>query len=124
MSFHRRSRPAPAKAMRKPYALRIASCMAPNADSMCRALAAYVADRLALPVELVESVEWCERERMLDAGEIDLCWLCGLPYVEKVDRGEHLALCVAPVMRSDRYGGVPVYFSAVPRCRCGLRAYP
>jgi phosphonate transport system substrate-binding protein len=99
--------------MRKPYALRIASCMAPNADSMCRALAAYVAERLAMPVELVESVDWRERERMLDAGEIDLCWLCGLPYVEKVDRGEHLALCVAPVMRSNRYGGVPVYFSDV-----------
>jgi phosphonate transport system substrate-binding protein len=99
--------------MRKPYALRMASCMAPNADSMCRALAAYVADRLALPVELVESVDWPERERMLDAGEIDLCWICGLPYVEKADRGERLALCVAPVMRSARYGGLPVYLSDV-----------
>ena len=113
MTSHRRSHSRAAKATRNPYTLRIASCMAPNADSMCRALADYMADRLALQVELVESVDWCERERMLDAGEIDLCWLCGLPYVEKVDRGERLGLCVAPVMRSERYGGLPVYFSDV-----------
>jgi phosphonate transport system substrate-binding protein len=48
---------------------------------------------------------------LFDAGEIDLCWICGLPYVEKADRGEDLGLCVAPVMRAPRYGGVPVYFS-------------
>ena len=50
---------------------------------------------------------------MLDAGEIDLCWICGLPYVEKADRGEGIELCVAPVMKADRYERSPVYYSDV-----------
>lgn len=87
--------------------------MAPNADAMCRALVRYLAAKLGTSVELVEGVRWAERERLLDAGEIDLCWICGLPYVEKVDRGADLALSVAPVMRGERYGGRPVYFSEV-----------
>ena len=93
--------------------LRIASCMAENADAMCRELARYLAQRLGIAVELVENVPWPERERLLDAGAIHLCWLCGLPYVEKADRGQPLEPCVAPVMRGTRYGGEPVYFSDV-----------
>lgn len=87
--------------------------MAPNADAMCRGLAEYLASALGCPVELVENVPWSERERQFDAGEIDLCWICGLPYVEKADRSDDVALCVAPVMKASRYRGLPVYFSDV-----------
>jgi phosphonate transport system substrate-binding protein len=73
----------------------------------------YLAAKLAMTVELVETVGWTERERMLDAGEIDLCWICGLPYAAKADRGDGLGLAVAPVMRGERYGNGPVYFSDV-----------
>jgi phosphonate transport system substrate-binding protein len=93
--------------------LRIASCMAENADAMCRELARYLAQRLGIAVELVDGVSWQERERLLDAGAIHLCWLCGLPYIEKADRGQPLEPCVAPVMQGTRYGGEPVYFSDV-----------
>ena len=98
---------------RAPRPLRIASCMAPNADDMCRKLAAYLAARLGLAVVLVEDVPWLERERMFDAGEIDLCWICGLPYALKADRAQAIEPCVAPVMQGERYRAQPIYFSDI-----------
>ncbi|MPZ42455.1 MAG: PhnD/SsuA/transferrin family substrate-binding protein [Betaproteobacteria bacterium] len=93
--------------------LRIASCMAPNADRMCRAIVALLGRELAIPVHWIDDVPWHEREGMLDRGEIDLCWICGLPYVDKADRGAAIAACVAPVMHHPRHGGTAVYFSDV-----------
>ena len=87
--------------------------MAPNADRMCQAIAALLERELAMRVHWIDDVSWYERERMFDAGEIDLCWVCGLPYVDKADRGAEIAACVAPVMEDPRYGGDAVYFSDV-----------
>src|SRR4051794_21567483 len=89
----------------------MASCMAPNADAMCRALARYLERELGVKIALVEDVPWQAREAMLDAGEIDLCWICGLPYVRKASANAAIELCVAPVMQGERYGAEPVYFS-------------
>ena len=91
--------------------LRVASCMAPSADEMCRDLVEYLKLALGMHVELVDTVAWRERERMLETGEIDLCWICGLPYVQKVDAGHGIEPCVAPVMPAKRYQGRPIYFS-------------
>jgi phosphonate transport system substrate-binding protein len=99
--------------------------MAPNADPMCRAIAAVLERELAMPVHWIDEVPWYEREQMLDHGEIDLCWICGLPYVDKVDRSAAIAPCVAPVMRHPRYGGAAVYFSdVVVRVDSPIRAFP
>jgi phosphonate transport system substrate-binding protein len=80
---------------------------------MCRAMAHLLERELAVPVHWIDGVSWFERERMLDAGEIDLCWICGLPYADKADRGANIAACVAPVLQHPRYGGAAVYFSDV-----------
>ncbi len=88
--------------------------MAENADATCRAIAAYVGDRLGMAAEFVDDVPWPAREALLDAQAIQLCWLCGLPYVWKADAGRPvIELCVAPVMRAARYADQPVYFSDV-----------
>ena len=88
--------------------------MAPNADATCRAIAAYVGRKLGLRTEFVEDISWRERERLFDAGEIQLCWLCGLPYVWKADTPPSaIALLAAPVMAAPRYAGKPHYFSDV-----------
>jgi phosphonate transport system substrate-binding protein len=88
--------------------------MAGNMDFVGRALARYLADRLAIPAEFVEDIPWPERERRLDAGEIQVAWICGLPYVRKVDQAEPpLELLVAPVMQGRRYQNRPIYFSDV-----------
>ena len=93
--------------------LRLATCMAPNADPTVRELALWLAARLDITVQLVDDVPWQERERRLDAGLVDLCWICGLPYIQKADRGAPLEPCVAPVMRAARYGDEPIYYSDV-----------
>lgn len=87
--------------------------MAPNADAMCRDLARYLGRALEMSVEWVDGITWDERERLFDRGEIDLCWICGLPYADKVDAGALIEPCVAPIMLGARYGGLPVYFSDV-----------
>ena len=94
--------------------LRIASCMAPNADDTCRAIAAYLARKLGVLTEFVDGISWRERERQFDAGEIQLCWLCGLPYVWKADTPPPaIELVAAPVMAAARYAALPRYFSDV-----------
>jgi phosphonate transport system substrate-binding protein len=88
--------------------------MAPNADDTCRALARYLGQRLDIETEFVDGISWRERERQFDAGEIQLCWLCGLPYVWKVDcHTPSIELVAAPVMAALRYSDRPVYFSDV-----------
>jgi phosphonate transport system substrate-binding protein len=86
--------------------------MAENMDFLGRAVAGHIAERLGIPIEFVDQVPWQERERLLDAGQIHAGWICGLPYVRKVDRSPPpIELLAAPVMAGSRYGGRPVYFS-------------
>jgi phosphonate transport system substrate-binding protein len=88
--------------------------MAPNADDTCRAIAGYLARALAVRTEFVEGVPWRECESQFDAGDIQLCWLCGLPYVHKADSAPSpIALVAAPVMAAPRYADMPRYFSDV-----------
>ncbi|HZS07601.1 MAG TPA: PhnD/SsuA/transferrin family substrate-binding protein [Blastocatellia bacterium] len=88
--------------------------MAENSDFICRGIADYLSARLDAPVELVNDIPWQERERLLDAGEIHLCWICGLPYIWKADRPDSpIELLAAPVMRGERYRQRPVYFSDI-----------
>jgi phosphonate transport system substrate-binding protein len=94
--------------------LKFSSCQAPNADSIGQAIARYVSEKLNVAAEFVADVRWQERERMLDAGEVHACWICGLPYVWKADvETPIIELLAAPVMAAARYGGRPVYFSDV-----------
>lgn len=94
--------------------IRFASCMAPNADDTCRQMAAYFARVLGVRTVFVDDVSWQERERLFDAGDIHVCWLCGLPYVWKADAsGGRIELLAAPVMRDARYAGRAEYFSDV-----------
>lgn len=90
------------------------SLMADNAAPFYRALAGYLACHTGIGIDMEESVPWQERERMFDQGEVEIAVICGLPYVQKTDRGEPpLELLAAPVMAGRRYGRQPVYFSDV-----------
>jgi phosphonate transport system substrate-binding protein len=83
-------------------------------DFLCRDLAGYLSARLSMPVTAALDIPWQERDRRLDAGEIDLCWICGLPYVRKVARNPgRIAPLAAPVMAGSRYLDRPIYFSDV-----------
>lgn len=88
--------------------------MAANADPFVAGVTAYLAQRLSLPVAFVDVQPWQERERLLDAGQVEIGWICGAPYTVKVDTEKQpLDLLAAPVMAAPRYGGRPIYFSDV-----------
>ena len=94
--------------------LRLASFLADNARPLYERIAAYLGDRLAVPVELLAGVPLEEQHRRLDAGAIDVAFICGLPYSQKRDRPTPAVdLLCAPVMVAPRYGAQPVYFTDV-----------
>lgn len=92
--------------------LRMTTCMAPGMDEFCRQLSDYLATRLGRAIEFVINLDWTERYRQLDAGAIQLAWICGAPYVVRRPHGR-IALVAAPVWRGDHYGDQPVYHSDI-----------
>jgi ABC-type phosphate/phosphonate transport system substrate-binding protein len=94
--------------------LSISTCQAPDMDFLTRDLASYISERLSIRVSADLDISWQERQRRLDAGEIDVCWICGLPYIRKVSAPSPvIELLAAPVMQGERYQDRPIYFSDV-----------
>jgi ABC-type phosphate/phosphonate transport system substrate-binding protein len=94
------------------FQLKLASCMAENSKSFCRAIALLIENRIGIPTQYVMGVPWQERERLFDQGEIHILRLCGLPYVHKVDTAESgVELLAVPVPCGARYHDRPVYYS-------------
>jgi phosphonate transport system substrate-binding protein len=94
--------------------LKLASCMAENTDALCSAIAAIIESQVGIATEYVTGIPWQERERLFDSGEIDILWLCGLPYVDKADLADgRMELLAVPVPSGARYHGRPVYYSDV-----------
>jgi len=62
--------------------------MAENTESFCENVAQYIQAKLGICTEYVNGIPWQERERLFDEGEIQILWLCGLPYVHKVELRE------------------------------------
>ncbi|HEV8675074.1 MAG TPA: PhnD/SsuA/transferrin family substrate-binding protein [Methylomirabilota bacterium] len=94
--------------------LTLASFLAENARPIYERMAHYVSQRLGESAELLVGLAWEERHRRLDAGLIQVAFICGLPYTEKFDRPDRpVELLCAPVMAHPRYDGRPVYFTDV-----------
>jgi phosphonate transport system substrate-binding protein len=94
--------------------IEITSLQAENAHFVVAAVTDYIAERLGIAAKFIVDLPWQERESLLDTGRIQVAWICGWPYVRKVDRPEPLIeLLAAPVMRGARYRNRPVYFSDV-----------
>lgn len=99
--------------------LRVTTCMAPGMDEFCRQLTEYLAAKLRVVLEFVIDLDWPERYRQLDAGEIQVAWICGAPYAVRRPQAT-LALLAAPVWRGVQYGDQPVYYSDVMVHRANL----
>src|SRR5947208_1550933 len=79
--------------------LRFSSYQAEIAEKFCNALAEYIGKKLSIPAEFIDDVPWQEKERLLDQGHIQVCWICGLPYIRKNDCvKKNVELLAAPVM--------------------------
>ncbi len=88
--------------------------MAENTEDFCRAIVDYLQLKLDVPAEYVTGIPWQEREALFDRGEIQVLWLCGLPYVHKADLAESgMELLAVPIPVGERYESRPVYFSDV-----------
>ncbi|MCL6512428.1 MAG: PhnD/SsuA/transferrin family substrate-binding protein [Anaerolineae bacterium] len=94
--------------------LTFTTCQASIAEPMCADVVRYLADRLHIEARFIADVAWEERERLLDEGRVDVGWICGAPYVGKVDgRCASIELLAAPVYAAPRYRNRPIYFSDV-----------
>jgi phosphonate transport system substrate-binding protein len=94
--------------------LTITTCQAANTFAVTHHLADYLSAQLGMAVRCVDDVSWEERYRLLDAGEIDVGWICGLPYTVRANQPDaQLELLAAPVMVGARYEARPFYFSDV-----------
>jgi len=89
--------------------LRLITYLAPNLFWFYEFVSRYLAKMLHCPTELAVGADY----RQLP-GQADIAFLCGLPYVEHTRLGlPRMEPLVAPVLRGERYGGRPIYFSDV-----------
>lgn len=90
--------------------LRVASHLAPGVEPLYAFLAGYLAECVGRLAEftVAESYERCAQD--VD----DVCFVCSIPYLLFADDGRiDMEVIAAPVLRGERYGGRPIYFSDV-----------
>src|SRR5947209_15491302 len=91
-------------------AIRFSTFLAPNLYCTYEHIARYVGVKVGYPTRL--SVGHSLED--LVAGQVDVGFICGLPYVRLVDSpGSPVELLAAPVLQGERYQNKPVYFSDV-----------
>ena len=94
--------------------LQFTSCQAPNADYFGAALTQYVAHKLSIDSQFINKIPWQARLQQVKAGQIQIGWICGYPYVQMAEGPEPLLeLLAVPIMAGARYQNRPIYFSDV-----------
>ncbi|MFL5243230.1 MAG: phosphate/phosphite/phosphonate ABC transporter substrate-binding protein [Gemmataceae bacterium] len=89
--------------------LRAVTFLAPKLFWFYEYLCCYLEKKLHNPITLSVGSSYDELP-----GEVDLAFLCGLPYIELVRRdGAVFEPIAAPILMGKRYEGRPVYFSDV-----------
>jgi phosphonate transport system substrate-binding protein len=95
---------------RRQTALRFVTFLAPNLYPFYEFIARQAGRGLGLPTELAVGSSYAE----LSGREVDVAFVCGLPYVELSRGGEApVEPLAAPVLRGERFGGRAIYFSDV-----------
>jgi phosphonate transport system substrate-binding protein len=90
--------------------IRFATYLAPNMYPVYQRVADFVGRQLRRPVELVVGESFAAFAR----GEVDVGFICGLPYVALMrDNPPPIEVLAAPVLQGERYRDLPVYFSDV-----------
>jgi phosphonate transport system substrate-binding protein len=87
-----------------------ATHLAPNIRSLYEFVVERVGVELGMPARLVTGDSY----QPIREGEVDFVFLCGLPYVHlRREDPTSVEAIAAPILREERYGGQPVYFSDV-----------
>jgi len=75
-------------------------------------IAHYLARKNGITIEVTTGLAYSTISSMLEAGTVELGFICGLPYTVLRDAPTPRAeLLGAPIMKHPRYGGKPVYFA-------------
>lgn len=94
--------------------IQLTTCQARNTHAVTAAVAAYLAQQLNVDARFVIESPWHERFQQVMAGQIQIGWICGYPYVQKMAEPDPtLELLALPVMAGERYQNRPIYFSDV-----------
>ena len=94
--------------------VRFASFLGDNALEFYLQIVDYLGQVTGLQTELVSGLPPSEQEQMVQQGQIQVVYTCGLPYVRKADQNPpQLQVMVAPVLTAKRYHNQAVYFSDV-----------
>jgi phosphonate transport system substrate-binding protein len=87
-----------------------ATYLAPSIRPVYEFVVERVAIELGVPTRLVTG----ESFGAIREAEVDFAFLCGLPYVRlRAEDPASVEAIAAPVIRGERYGGRPIYFSDV-----------
>ena len=90
--------------------IKFASFLAPNVFPVYEFIAEYLGRQLGCPTELVVGRSHAE----FAEGKADVGFICGLPYVLLARQDPPpVELLAAPVLRGERYGARPIYYSDV-----------
>ena len=92
------------------HPIRFATFLAPNMQPVYEFIVRYVGEKLNRPTTLIVGSSFDQ----FAAGEADVGFICGLPYIRLRDQQKpSVELLAAPVLSGERYGGKPIYFSDV-----------
>ncbi|HLJ32198.1 MAG TPA: PhnD/SsuA/transferrin family substrate-binding protein [Ktedonobacteraceae bacterium] len=90
--------------------LRFATYLAPNIYDAYAFIARSVGEKIGLPAHLAVGQSF----NAFACGQVDVGFLCGLPYTQLADAPDHaIELLAAPVLHGERYQQRPIYFSDV-----------
>jgi phosphonate transport system substrate-binding protein len=90
--------------------IRFATYLAPNMYTVYQGVADFVGRQLRRPVELAVGESFAAFAR----GEVDVGFVCGLPYVALTQHDPSpVEVLAAPVLQGERYRDQPIYFSDV-----------
>jgi len=74
----------------------------------------YVGKKLGRKVSFVSGFSYATINSMLEAGMVDIGFVCGLPYVLKHDQPKSsIDLLLAPIMNDSKYKDKPIYYSYI-----------
>lgn len=101
--------------------LRFGTFLAPNVYPAYEYIANYIGRALGVSSELVVGESFDQFEE----GDLDVGFICGLPYVYLTRRElPPVELVAAPVLKGTRYGGKPIYYSdVIVRNGNGIRSF-
>jgi phosphate/phosphite/phosphonate ABC transporter binding protein len=102
-----------------------ASFLGDNMRPVYDRIAAYLGAECGVDTDLLPGMDWGEQNRLLAQGQIEVAFLCGLPYTKLHDQpGAPLTLLAAPVMQAERYEDRPIYYTdVIVRTESGFTAF-